>query len=473
MSGASSSTRGSSLGPPPPARPGGAGRCAAPQLGALDILVGLVGDAMSPGPHTTLAIPRAANSPASVPNGILRGRVAPAAAQHRRSNAGLSAPRERRIAHQLGQAMPRPGGARASPAELAWAKAWISASSAAGSSPRQGAELELEAAGVRHDVERRAALDSPVVTVQWGGIEAVGRNGPRARKSRLSPPQADDDLGGDLDGVDALMIERGVAGEPGHAAGVAGLALVGVGDAHAGGLADHAAQRRRRQRSFAGDRAAAARPCSRPPRRSSARGGSGPRSPRSKKSGTSARTAAMKPFMSACRGHTGGHRARRTPTVARPVLAVDRDHVGMAGEHEAGAAPAARWSRSDWPCRRSSSNTSSTRCPSHRGDRGRTRSAPGSSSAGGVEGDQPRQHLDGIGRLALDARTSWGDHRTGRADCSGERLPCHSRSPRAAPARGPEPRWSGPRYATILSLQGEPSAPCDDRSSSPARNVQR
>jgi hypothetical protein len=56
-----------------------------------------------------------------------------------------------------------------------------------------------------------------------------------------------DDLGRDLDRVHAQMIERRMAGQPPHAAHVARLALVAVGEAHPGRLADHAAGRQRRQ----------------------------------------------------------------------------------------------------------------------------------------------------------------------------------------------------------------------------------
>ena len=85
-----------------------------------------------------------------------------------------------------------------------------------------------------------------VVTVVCGGSKPAS-NGPRVLELEVAPAQADDDLGCDLDRVDAQMIERRVAGEPGHGAGVARLALVAVGDPHRGRLADHAAERQHRQ----------------------------------------------------------------------------------------------------------------------------------------------------------------------------------------------------------------------------------
>ena len=106
----------------------------------------------------------------------------------------------------------------------------------------QGAELELEAALVRHDVERGAGGDDAGGDRAMRRIEALLER-PAGAELEIPPAQADDDLGGDLERVDALMAERGMAGEAGHDAGVAGLALVAVGDAHGGGLADHRPER--------------------------------------------------------------------------------------------------------------------------------------------------------------------------------------------------------------------------------------
>ena len=54
-------------------------------------------------------------------------------------------------------------------------------------------------------------------------------------------------------------------------------------------------------------------------------------------SGTSASAVAMKPFMSAAPRRTGGPRARRRRRHRSTRLAVDRDHVGVTGQHEPGA----------------------------------------------------------------------------------------------------------------------------------------
>jgi hypothetical protein len=160
---------------------------------------------------------------------------------------GPARPAERRIAHQL---LPRDRRARVSSAhlrqELGLGELLHLGEQRRPILPRQGAELELEAALVRHDIERGAGADDAGGDRAMGRIEALLKRAPRA-ELEVAPPQADDDLRGDLERVDALMIERGMAGESGHHAGIAGLALVGVGRPHGGGLADHRAHGSHRQ----------------------------------------------------------------------------------------------------------------------------------------------------------------------------------------------------------------------------------
>ena len=70
---------------------------------------------------------------------------------------------------------------------------------------------------------------------------------PREAELVVQATQLSDDPGRDLDRVHPEVIERRMARQASDGAHVAGLALVAVGEAHPGRLADHAAERQRRQ----------------------------------------------------------------------------------------------------------------------------------------------------------------------------------------------------------------------------------
>ena len=107
---------------------------------------------------------------------------------------------------------------------------------------RQGAEFEIEAAGRRHDVERGAARDEAAVDRAVGHVVVVVEGS----LGGLAPGhvgQARDDPGGGLYGIDAARRERGVALQAAHPAALGQLALVGADDLHLGRLADDAGAR--------------------------------------------------------------------------------------------------------------------------------------------------------------------------------------------------------------------------------------
>ena len=239
-----------------------------------------------------------------------------------------------------------------------------------------------------------------VVTVQCGGSKPVGER-PASAELEIAPAQVDDDLGRDLDRVDAQMIERRVAGEAGHAALVAGLALVAVGDPHRGRLADHAAERQRRQAPAPDARAAAARPCSRPPRRSSARGGPAPQPAlqQLRHQRQHGRDEALHVGGAAAVQAAVARGARRTDRSTSPGRRPARRRCGRTARGR--RARAARSWPADWPCAPVSSNTSvrgdaqPVEVVAHELDQREIGVA-----AGGVETDQPRQQLGTVRRLA-------------------------------------------------------------------------
>ena len=212
---------------------------------------------------------------------------------------GIAGAAERRIAHQL---LPRDRGARVPGAhrgqQLGLSEGLHLAQQLRCVLPRQRAELELEAALVRHDVERGPGRDDAGRDRAMRRIEALLKR-PAGAELEVPPAQVDDDLGRDLERVDAPMTERGVAGKAASRCRHSRPCPCGRWRP----ACRWARRSRSRTASPAaaprGGRADAARPCTRPPRRSSARDGSAPRSRRARNSGTSASTVATKPFMSA------------------------------------------------------------------------------------------------------------------------------------------------------------------------------
>ena len=412
---------------------------------------------MSPGPHTTLGMPRAANSPASVPNATLRGRAAAgelAAQPLERRVAGAA---ERRIADQLApRDRRRPDGARASRAAArASAKPCTSASSAAASWPGR----------VRNSNSKRQAsgtmLSAVPPSIDAGGDRAMGRleavgERPAGAELEIAPAQMDDDLGGDLDRVDAQMVERRMAGEAGHAARVAGLALVAVGDPH------RRSARRPRSRTAApaapapDGRAGAARPCSRPPRRSSARGGPAPAAGARATPAPAPARPRRSPSCRRRRGRTGGRRARRRRT-GRSTSPGRRPAPRRCGRTARGRrARAARSWRADWPCAPVSSKTSvrgdaqPVEMVAHEIDQREVGVA-----AGGVEPDQPRQQL-GNGQTAGTRHRILIAGRLRRPDRHDYRRAARAVMPQTVAVERParQMRWSGAPRRTILSLAG-------------------
>ena len=104
------------------------------------------------------------------------------------------------------------------------------------------AAFEIHRAGIRHDVQRGAAMhDAGEQRRMRNVVEAVGRS--HGCERHRTTADLDDQLGGVFDGVDAVGRDRGVAGEPLERRAHAVLALVADDDLHLGRLADEGAER--------------------------------------------------------------------------------------------------------------------------------------------------------------------------------------------------------------------------------------
>ena len=187
MSGAAISTGGSVIGQAATARSTSRRRNPAQRSSSASSTYssGLCATVMSPGPQTTLAMPRAANRPASVPNATLAGGPPPASAVAEMLDRRMAGAAQRRIAHQLLPFDRRVGMAGAHLRQkLSLGEGLHLVQERRRVLARQDPELELEAAPGGHDVERGAAVHDA------RGDRAVRRiearlEGPSVRNSRF------------------------------------------------------------------------------------------------------------------------------------------------------------------------------------------------------------------------------------------------------------------------------------------------
>ena len=152
-------------------------------------------------------------------------------------------------------------------------------------------------------------------------------------------------------------------------------------------------------------------------------------------------------------------RSAHDERIARPVLAVDRHHVGVPGQHEAGALGRPDRGEQIGLARRCRRRSASRRCPAGRGGRARNRSARGWSCDWWCRtrpaAPASRQRSDGWHasrgphRWSASRRQARPDYRrAARAVMPGR---SSQSRPRTMPGRM---RWSGRARRAILSLGG-------------------